>query len=92
MTHLMVLIHTLEHNDAPSTNLSAMLEFDDSADIEDCSVCDVYLNADFTELQTASYSLIVPIFVSNQILQQDSQFKPVVLYLKQSRSPPFFVA
>lgn len=92
MTHLLVLFHTLDHQEEHKTELSNILEFDDNSDNEDCSVCDVYLNADFTELQTTSYFFVSPQFISDLILQQNNQFKPVVLYFKQSRSPPQFLA
>ncbi len=91
MTHLIVLFHTIDHQEEHHTNFSNSLEFEAHTDIGDCSICDVYLDVDFSELQSTSYSFVITKCISDQILQQEDQFKPVVLYLKQSRSPPYFI-
>lgn len=91
MTHLVVLFHTLDHKDSHSTKLSSTLEFDNSFNVDDCSICDIYIDVDFSELQTMSYSFIAAQFKTEQYLNNDDQFKPIVLYLKQSRSPPCFI-
>ncbi len=92
MTHLVVLFHTLNHQEKHHTDSSETLEFEINSNVDDCSVCDVYLDVNFTELQTISYSFVISQCISDQILQQNDQFKPVVLYFKQSRSPPYFIA
>lgn len=92
MTHLVVLFHTLDHQDNHNSAFSKTLEFKQDSNADDCAICDVYLDFDFSELQSLSYSFVVPQLISDQILQQSDQFKPVALYFKQSRSPPFFVA
>ncbi len=90
MTHLIVLFHTLKHQENDSVTYSDVLEFENSFEAEDCSVCTIYLEVDLSEFQAKLYTFLVPKFISHQILQQEDQFKPVVLYFKQSRSPPYF--
>ncbi len=93
MTHLIVLTHALDHHDTNDTHFSDTLEYQQHSDLsEDCTVCDIYLDVNFSEEKLLSYSLVLPQIISEEILQQDDQFLSFILYLKKSRSPPYFIS
>lgn len=93
MNHLIPFIHSFEHKDDFTNISSNELKFDQNSDINEyCCFCDIYFNLNYSQFQSLSYSLVVPTYISNCILDTEKQFSAVVLYRKKSRAPPFFLA
>ncbi|TCI94763.1 hypothetical protein [Tenacibaculum sp. M341] len=97
MTHFAILFHTIEHHEdhsdsRHSTNLSTVLEFDDVELEEQCTICDIYLDVELTQAKISYVPIISPLFIESRIIQQDDKFIPVILYFKQSRSPPSLIS
>ena len=88
-THFIALFHALDHQDTHLTEFSNSLTFKKNATLsEECTVCDRYV-----EMTTSGLIKVIPYFFITssysivQTLPQDN-FNAVVLYAKQSRSPP----
>jgi len=93
MSHLVTFLHSFEHHDNFNTTSSNELKFEQTADIkEHCCFCDVYLNLNYSQIQPLEYSLIVPVFISNQLLDENKSLISVILYRKKSRAPPSSLA
>ncbi|WP_299714483.1 hypothetical protein [uncultured Tenacibaculum sp.] len=94
LTHFVVLFHTLQHQDHHeihqySNDISHTDQLLQNSEIdEDCSICEIYVDVDFKEDKILNSEFSHTEFFNNKVSQRKNSFTSLVLYSKQSRSPP----
>ncbi len=91
MNHLNSFFHAFEHNHQANTISSELSDLQqDSGSSESCLFCKTYLNLDYIQNESFTYSLSIPECISQDIIGREKQLLSVTIHKKKSRSPPFF--
>ena len=91
MTHLIVLCHSFEHYSKDKEEIIFSLEYEKVTDIiKDCSLCDIYLDVEFSRYPTLTYIVLINKFIIGSFFERDNSFASVVFNIKKSRGPPSF--
>lgn len=91
MMHVVILLHTLTHENHEIVNETSALTFEKDLNVEaECSICDTYLDIVISEFQLESYCLPIADCFIQKTLQKEDNLISIILFFKQSRSPPFY--
>ncbi|SNR14963.1 protein of unknown function [Tenacibaculum jejuense] len=97
LTHFIVFFHTIKHNyhsssDKEIDEVIVKIEFRKSNHTdEECLICDTYLDLDIKKSFSKLVSSFSIHFFSKEIFLLENSLDSIILYLKQSRSPPNFI-